>query len=452
MAKLQFLFLGILMIAGGVYLLDTGIRKQITLDVDGQIIPLTTTALTVGEAIEAHGLELSEADNVFPEMSLWINDGDTISIQKATWFQIRAEGNIKAFHTIEKIPANVLNLAGYPLYPGDQILIDGREASPDVPLPPGGSHSILIRRAYPIEINTGSEIKTFYSSAPTIGQALWESNLRLKVNDRLDNSVETPLSGPVELKIDESHRLTISVAKRTIHSRSAAATVGGALQDAGISLQGLDYSVPSVDALLPANGKIRVVQVRESFVLEAEPLQFETETQPDPDVEIDNESVIQPGVYGLQARRIRLHHADGIEVSRQVEVEYVAQEPQTQINGYGTKIVSHTLDIPGGEITYWRALNMYAVSYKPSSAGDNITATGAILQKGIAAIDPNYIPYGTQMYIPGYGLAVAADTGGGVQGRLIDLGYTDEDYVSWHQWVTVYFLWPPPEFVAWFIP
>jgi 3D (Asp-Asp-Asp) domain-containing protein len=95
---------------------------------------------------------------------------------------------------------------------------------------------------------------------------------------------------------------------------------------------------------------------------------------------------------------------------------------------------------------------MYAVSYNVTSNGGYGTATGIPLAKGVAAIDPRYIPYGTRMYVPGYGEALAADTGGGIKGRMIDLGYLDEDYVSWHEWVTVYFLWPPPENVVWTIP
>jgi 3D (Asp-Asp-Asp) domain-containing protein len=95
---------------------------------------------------------------------------------------------------------------------------------------------------------------------------------------------------------------------------------------------------------------------------------------------------------------------------------------------------------------------MYAVSYNPTSNGGYGTASGIPLAKGVAAIDNDYILFGTRMYIPGYGIAVAADTGGGVKGRMIDLGYSDDDYVSWHQWVTVYFLWPPPENVPWTIP
>jgi 3D (Asp-Asp-Asp) domain-containing protein len=37
------------------------------------------------------------------------------------------------------------------------------------------------------------------------------------------------------------------------------------------------------------------------------------------------------------------------------------------------------------------------------------------------AVDPDVIPLGTRLYIPGYGLALAADTGGDIVGNRIDL-------------------------------
>jgi 3D (Asp-Asp-Asp) domain-containing protein len=55
------------------------------------------------------------------------------------------------------------------------------------------------------------------------------------------------------------------------------------------------------------------------------------------------------------------------------------------------------------------------------------------------------IPLGTRLYIPGYGLAVAADTGGGVKGLIIDLGYSDDDYQEWSTSVEVYLLGPIPD-------
>jgi cystine transport system substrate-binding protein len=49
------------------------------------------------------------------------------------------------------------------------------------------------------------------------------------------------------------------------------------------------------------------------------------------------------------------------------------------------------------------------------------TATGLPVGFGIAAVDPSVIPLGTRMVVPGYGVAVAADTG--VYGPSIDLWF-----------------------------
>ena len=51
------------------------------------------------------------------------------------------------------------------------------------------------------------------------------------------------------------------------------------------------------------------------------------------------------------------------------------------------------------------------------------TATGAPVGYGVVAVDPKVIPLGTRMTIPGYGEGIAADTGGAIQGAVIDLWF-----------------------------
>ena len=51
------------------------------------------------------------------------------------------------------------------------------------------------------------------------------------------------------------------------------------------------------------------------------------------------------------------------------------------------------------------------------------TATGMPVGWGVVAVDPTVIPLGTRLTIPGYGDAVAADTGSAVRGATIDLWF-----------------------------
>ena len=75
-------------------------------------------------------------------------------------------------------------------------------------------------------------------------------------------------------------------------------------------------------------------------------------------------------------------------------------------------------------------------------SGTGLTSTGVVPYHGVVAVDPDVIPYGTRMYIPGYGFAVAADCGGAINGNTIDLFMEDYgDAISWgRRDVTVYFL------------
>ena len=75
-----------------------------------------------------------------------------------------------------------------------------------------------------------------------------------------------------------------------------------------------------------------------------------------------------------------------------------------------------------GAINYSDVMSMEATAYLPTDgSGAGITATGIRATYGVVAVDPRVIPLGTKVYIPGYGVALAADTGGAIKGYKIDL-------------------------------
>ena len=90
--------------------------------------------------------------------------------------------------------------------------------------------------------------------------------------------------------------------------------------------------------------------------------------------------------------------------------------------------VRYVMDEAGGLHRVIGHLEMEATAYLPDDGnGDGITATGVPASYGVAAVDPDVIPLGTRVFVPGYGIALAADTGGAIDGHIIDLCYDDYD-------------------------
>lgn len=78
--------------------------------------------------------------------------------------------------------------------------------------------------------------------------------------------------------------------------------------------------------------------------------------------------------------------------------------------------------------TNGRTLSVSATAYSRHEAGlSNFTATGIDLRQNpmVIAVDPSVIPLGSLLDVPGYGIAIAGDTGGAIIGNKIDLHMED---------------------------
>ena len=90
-----------------------------------------------------------------------------------------------------------------------------------------------------------------------------------------------------------------------------------------------------------------------------------------------------------------------------------------------------------------RVLYVEATAYSPQDPGLGLyTARGNLVGYGIISVDPNVIPLGTRVYIPGYGEAVADDTGSAIIGNKIDIAFdTYEEAINFgRQHIEIYIL------------
>lgn len=442
-----------LLAALGLLLIGAYFLQPVTLMVDGSPRRLRGWIITAGDALRAAGLAAGPDDRLAPQAGALVPASGQVTLERAHTVSIHTEGLPLTFSTVERIPANLLTRLNIQLYPGDRVLVNGLPVDPVLPLPRANPLYLQYIPARELVVFDGGEAegRPVFAAAETVGQALWQTGLRLAPGDRTSLPLDEPLTGSQQVNLTRARQVTLETAAGVQQTRTTAATVGQVLAEAGLALQGLDYTLPVESDPIPADGRIRVVRVREELVFQQSTLPYGSSYAPDPNLELDARSVLTPGSLGVKVSRQRVRYEDGQEVDRTTEAEWVAAEPVDQVLGYGTQVVVKTLDTPDGPIEYYRSVSMYATSYAPCKQGlgrcSRSTSSGIPLEKGIVAFTLQmYRMFKfAQVYIPGYGIGTVGDVGGGIPGRLwIDLGYSDEDYQGWAQYVTVYFLTPAP--------
>lgn len=429
--------------------------RTIQVRVNGQEQEVHTRALTVGGALRSAGFEVQPGDSVTPPANTWLSKTQFIEFNRTSQINIWVDpdGKMITLDTPALTPYAILAAAGIQASADDEVLINGQPAALDEVLVRRAGMTLQYRPAIKIQLTQGEETRTFASAAATLGLALWQQGIRVGGGDRLTVAFTQRLQEPLDVTLILAHPIEIKADGVTISSVSAAETVGEAVKASGISLQDLDYTKPAEDEPLPKDGKIQVVRVIEEIIQEQSAIPYETERVADDSMEINQEEVIETGQEGVKVSRIRVRYEDGEEVSRTSLEDIVLVEAVNRVVHYGSQIVEKTLQTPDGVIKYYMAVNVIATSYSPCRSGVEGrcytgTAYGIPVQKGVVGMHRAWynIFKGTQIYVPGYGVATVADIGYyPYNDYWVDLGYTDADYEPWYSVsTTIYFLSPPP--------
>ncbi|MBQ2753050.1 MAG: G5 domain-containing protein [Firmicutes bacterium] len=109
-----------------------------------------------------------------------------------------------------------------------------------------------------------------------------------------------------------------------------------------------------------------------------------------------------------------------------VNDELVATEEVSRVavsHPEGAVVRRGTQDVVDG-IKFKKAMQMVVTGYTPWDEGcTGITASGKVADFGMIAADTRVLPFGTKIYVPGYGIGVVEDRGGAIKGNRLDLCY-----------------------------
>ncbi|MBM4429334.1 MAG: DUF348 domain-containing protein [Chloroflexi bacterium] len=456
----------------------------VSLEVNGHMWRMRTHQKTVAALLREVGLALRPEDIVLPSLETRLGPEQLVTVEKALPILVDADGQVVEHYTHCRRVGDLLSELGLDAKPQDMVALDGQPVDLDAQLPlqqwtptrwpllqrlagglvgnPASSRlRVSLRRAVPLSIHDGGAELAIYTLARTVGEALLSQNIVLYFGDRVYPMLGTLLSAGVHVEIHRATPVHIQVDGRLIHTRVQARTVAQVLNETGLQLLGRDYVSPSLHSEIIPDMRLRVVRVLENWVSETENIPFETMWRSDSTLELDQTRTDQAGKAGIRKRRVRIVYEDGEQKERQVVDEWVERQPTTRVLSYGTKIVWREQDTPDGMIRYWRKVRMHATSYTAATSGKSrdhpqfgITRLGWWATKGIVAVDPLVVNLGTKVYVPGYGFATAADTGGLIKGRRIDLCYDEHNLVLWYRWVDVYLLEPIPSTseIHWILP
>ncbi|MFE2095513.1 ubiquitin-like domain-containing protein [Streptomyces sp. PTD9-10] len=273
--------------------------------------------------------------------------GTTAFVAKDKAIELSVDGEQRTLHTFADDVSELLAEEGVRVGAHDVVA-----PAPGAALASG--EEVAVRYGRPVRLTLDGRRREVWTTAHTVDEALRE--LGVRAEGAYLSAARSRSIGRAGLTLDvrTERAVTVMADGRSRTIRTNAATVGEAVEEAGITLHGQDTTSVPADSF-PRDGQtvtvLRVTGVRE---VREEQIPFAVERTEDPSLFKGTEVIERPGQPGLRRITYLLRTVNGVREKPRKEKSEVVRGPSKELVKVGTK--PRPKSVQGADHLDWHGL------------------------------------------------------------------------------------------------
>ncbi|MFF4118785.1 ubiquitin-like domain-containing protein [Streptomyces sp. NPDC001714] len=273
--------------------------------------------------------------------------GTTAFLAKDKAIELTVDGKPRTLHTFADDVTGLLAEEGVPVGAHDVVA-----PAPGTALASGDE--VAVRYGRPVRLTLDGERREVWTTARTVDGALRQLGVRAEGAYLSASRSQSIGRAGLALDVRTERTVTVLADGRTRTIRTNAATVGEAVEEAGITLHGQDTTSVSQSGF-PRDGQtVTVLRVTGSKEVREETIPFQVRRTTDPTLFKGTEVVERAGRPGLRRVTYYLRSVNGVRQKPRRETSEVVRPPRTQLVKVGTK--PHPDSVTGADGLDWHGL------------------------------------------------------------------------------------------------